>query len=457
VTPRAPPPSRCQPAELAAPQQHLDDVYAVARAAISALHSPVPPPAIVHAVLSEIGEQPSAPGSSGNVAGTGVFSVPAHGQRRQLAPVTGFGATIADIMLHNRRDDPDPVIATWIAEAGTSHGPKAGPANMLAHWSSTSPALQAALVWPIARQLDTFYQLRYRALAGPARVPDPARASERAAALPALLWPGWALRLMPPEGFDLLRYRFALIIMLAVAATGADSYYAAQELLGMHPVHASRFPAFIARLRQHEAFEPVTAAICQLVRKPDEHGTPIDYARRRRLRRLSEARLDVTSWRRQRYFLTHPDTSAHRCHIDHADLPAATFQERLARLPPVAARAVRLTAAQPQGHRRRDRYPRQQPRCGSPQRGHPRPPGHQRPRPPPGKPRRTRRVPASGLGRLHPAARRAADPPDPRAPRAAGHGGTRQHTQHGGGRRQRTGSGKFLSPARRDGPERTAW
>ena len=195
-----------------------------------------------------------------------------------------------------------------------------------------SPALQAALAKPLASRLDTFYQLRYRAIAGPARIPGPAQARERAAALPSLLWPGWTLRLMPPDAFDFLRYRAALAIMLAVASTGAEDYRTAQELLGLGPLDPSRLATFTARLREHGILEQVTAAICQLARKLDEHGAPIDYARRRRLRRLSQAQLDVTAWRRQHHILTHPATWAHRHRLDHATLPAAPVQEHLARL-----------------------------------------------------------------------------------------------------------------------------
>ena len=133
--------------------------------------------------------------------------------------------------------------------------------------------------------------------------------------MPALLWPGWALRLMLPEGFDFLRYRFALGVMLAVASAGADSYRTAQELLGLQPVHGNRLASFTARLRKRDVLEPVTAAICQLACKLDEHGAPIDYARRRR--RFSRAQLDVTGWRR---------------HPGRPDLPAAPAHEHLARL-----------------------------------------------------------------------------------------------------------------------------
>jgi len=273
---------RDQPAGTAVLQQHLDDIHSVARAAISALHGPAVPPAVVSAVISELG----TPGQAGDDAGTGAPAGPAHGQSRQFAPVTAFGVTIADIMLHGRHGDPDPVIAAWLAGNETSRRKTDSPANMIARWGQASPALQAALARPLASRLDTFYQLRYRALAGPARIPGPAEAEEHAAALPSLLWPEWALRLMPSEGFDFLRYRFALGTMLAVASADASDYRTAQELLGLQPVHGSRFASFTARLRQHGVLEPVTAAICQLARKLDEHGVPIDYARRRRLRRF---------------------------------------------------------------------------------------------------------------------------------------------------------------------------
>jgi hypothetical protein len=235
-------------------------------------------------------------------------------------------------LLHGRHHDPDPVIAAWLAGNTASRRNTTSPADVLAHWDQASPALQAALARPLAARLDTFYQLRYRAAAGPARIPDPARAQERAAALPSLMWPGWALRLMPPEGFDFLPCRTALAMMLAVALTGAEDYRTAQELLGLEPFQSGRLATFTARLREHGILDLVTAALCQLARSLEENGAPVDYARRRRLRRFSQARLDVTEWRRQRYFLTHPATWAERRRLDHADLPATPVQEQLARL-----------------------------------------------------------------------------------------------------------------------------
>jgi hypothetical protein len=307
--------SQGEPAETAALQQYLDDACAVARAAVSAVKGPAALPPAATAVMEELGARPG-PG-----AAPSALASPAGGPPRQLAPVTAFGVTIADIMLHGRHDDPDPVIAAWLAGNTASRRSTTSPADVLTHWEQASPALKAALAKPLAVRMDTFYQLRYRAVDGPARIPDPARAQELAAALPSLMWPGWALRLMPPGDFDFLRYRAALAIMLAVAVTGAEDYRTAQELLGLEPFHSSRLATFTARLRQDGILEQVTAAICQLARNLDEHGAPVDYARRRRLRRLSQARLDVAAWRSQRCLLTRLDS-----------LPAAPVQEQFARL-----------------------------------------------------------------------------------------------------------------------------
>ena len=89
---------------------------------------------------------------------------------------------------------------------------------------------------------------------------------------------------------------------------------------------------FAARLRDHGILELVTSAICQLARQLEENGAPIDYARGRRLPRLSQARLDVTAWRRQRYILSRPATWRHHHRLDNATLPTAPVREHFARL-----------------------------------------------------------------------------------------------------------------------------
>ena len=303
-----------RPAEAAALRQYLDDACTVARAAISAAGRTASFPAAVTAVLDELGAR------TGPVS---AFASPPRAPPRNLAPVTAFGVAVADIMLHGRPGDPDPVIAGWLAADAASRGQMTCPGQVPIIWSRASPALQASLAGPLAAQADTVRQLRYRAVAGPARIPDPARGRERAAAVPSLMWPGWALRLLPPWGRDFQRSRALLAVMLAIAVTG-EEYGTAARLLGLEPSRLGKLGNFTALLRQHGALEPVTAAICQLARSLDQHGAPvIDYARRRRQGSLCQAPLDAGSWRSQRDLLL----AQHGRPGQHA--PA---QEQLARL-----------------------------------------------------------------------------------------------------------------------------
>jgi len=321
--------SRGRSAETAALRQQLDDIYAVARASASAVNGQAGLPPAAAAVLGELAAPPGAPGPQGPA---GTLPGPVDRYRRQLAPVAAFGTAVADIMLHGRPGDPDPEIAAWLAANGAVRRSQPGPGDMLADWNRASPALQAALARPLAARLDTFRQLRYRAVAGPARIPRPEQASDLAAVLPTLIWPSWALRLMPPEGANFLPYQAGLTVMLAVAVTGAPDCRTARELIGLHPAHPSDLSTFASRLRKHAILEPVTAAICQLARQLEHNGTPIDYARRRRLSSLAQAQLDVTAWRRQRHILRHPATWGQPRQPDETTLPAAPAREHLARL-----------------------------------------------------------------------------------------------------------------------------
>jgi hypothetical protein len=324
--------SRGRPAETAALRQQLDDIYAVARAAASAVNGPAGLPPAAAAVLGELAARPSTPASQEPGPNAGALPGPVDRYLRQLAPVAAFGTAVADIMLHGRPGDPDPEIAAWLAANGAIRRSQPGPGDMLAEWNRASPALQAALAGPLAARLDSFRQLRYRAVAGPARIPRPSQARRLAAVLPTLIWPGWVLRLMPPEGFNFLSYQAGLTVMLAVAVTGAADCRTARELIGLHPAHPSDLATFTSRLRKHGVLEPVTAAICQLARRLEDNGTPIDYARRRRLPRLAQAQLDLNAWRRQRQILRHPATWGHPQQPDDTTLPAAPVREHLARL-----------------------------------------------------------------------------------------------------------------------------
>ena len=109
--------------------------------------------------------------------------------------------------------------------------------------------------------------------AGPARIPDPARGREHTAAVPSLMWPGWALRLLPPWGRDFQRSRALLAVMLAVAVAGAEVPHrpGTPRPGAVPPGNRSQLHRPAPRA---QVLEPVTAAICQLARDLDQHGAP---------------------------------------------------------------------------------------------------------------------------------------------------------------------------------------
>jgi hypothetical protein len=168
--------ARGQPAETAALQRHLDDACTIARAAISAVNGTAAPPAETAAVLRELGAPPG-PGTADVLASRG-------GPPRQLSPVTAFGVTIADIMLHGRSDDPDPSIAAWLAANGASRRNTSGPLMSSPPGTGLAPPCEPH--WPGRSHLSS------TRFTSSATVPSPGRPASPAPARPAA-WP-WPCR-----------------------------------------------------------------------------------------------------------------------------------------------------------------------------------------------------------------------------------------------------------------------
>jgi hypothetical protein len=141
------------------PRPGLDDIHAVARCRL---------------IPDRDGRSPGrghcGPGRTRSGPGPGAaantLASPAAGARRQLAPVTAFGVTIADIMLHGRHDDPDPGIAGWLADNTASRRSTSSPADVLIHWAREIARITGCSERTI-RQLLTSAGLRH-----PAPLPD---------------------------------------------------------------------------------------------------------------------------------------------------------------------------------------------------------------------------------------------------------------------------------------------
>ena len=153
--------SRGQPEGSAALQQYLDDACAVARAAVSAVNGTAESPAAAIAVMEELGAR-TGPG-----AAPSPLASHSGGPRRQLAPVTAFGVTIADVMLHGLPTTPTPS-----SPAGSPATPPAAatpPARPTSSPTGTGPAPPCKPPWP------SRWRPRWIPSTSSATAPSPAR------------------------------------------------------------------------------------------------------------------------------------------------------------------------------------------------------------------------------------------------------------------------------------------
>src|SRR5260370_14814141 len=168
----------------------LKQVYAVAWRALRGLH-PIPgrAPQVVHTVLDECRTQP--PGLARTHAG-------------RDAPSAAIGAALAHIAL----DDGHPHhegLFDWILQADRfllkdrKHKPGIG--AIANRWTWSGPELVTRVLVRLDAEASLHARLRYSTASPRPRWPDlPAAAiSRRAAMIPAMLWPGWTMRLLPPS------------------------------------------------------------------------------------------------------------------------------------------------------------------------------------------------------------------------------------------------------------------
>jgi len=141
--------------------------------------------------------------------------------------------------------------------------------------------------WTRAREASpALHAVRLAALgqlAEPAAPGKPAAAATaRARQAPALFWPAWTVRLMPPlPGTSPQTRRRCLAAVFLTVTTGENLTSAAREL-GTAITYASAAP-LLMRLQRDPRWPAVLTALQRLAAHLDHHGTPIDYQRRRRL------------------------------------------------------------------------------------------------------------------------------------------------------------------------------
>lgn len=265
--------------EAAQRQQVLDDLHTIARAALGLIRAPIAPPGRVARLADEL------------LDGTDPLVVGAHQHANRVA----FGVSVAHLMLSEGPANPDPAIADWLASAfHTRH--HSTPGTLLHRWGNATPTLQGAMLKALGPHLQPAYQLRFGTMATAPRPPRTGHGRARTAATPTLFWPGWAVRLSPPGSFTPLRYRDVLSGLFAITGLTDIDYRTARELLRQPPATSPIYAHFTSRLRKAGALDAVLTALSNLAHALDDHGSPIDYARRRRRIQTSQAELDLKTW-----------------------------------------------------------------------------------------------------------------------------------------------------------------
>lgn len=262
----------------------LRQVYATAWRALRGLHAiPGQAPPAVHAVLAEIGA--ALPGRDGAEPGDDARSA-------------GVGATLACLALDETRPCHEELFG-WILQADRSlmknrqYVPGIG--AVARRWAWCGPGMVTKVLGGLDRDASLHARLRYASATPRPRWPAlPAGAiTRRAAMVPAMLWPGWTLRLLPrvPGGADddaphsarcsSFRRGCASFLLLPGGPPQLN-FERASPLLGNRS-HVTDRDAVERIIYRERDLTPLASVLAQLACALDEHGSPIDYGRRRAL------------------------------------------------------------------------------------------------------------------------------------------------------------------------------
>lgn len=185
--------------------------------------------------------------------------------------------------------------ARWLTERVASSGRPLYPAGVVSVGGTLSPVLEAALRCSRETQIMPVYRLRHRTAVHSTR--PPANHDTRAGMLPTALWPEWALRLSPhhPNGRPVAKRTDELLAVACLLAGNTTSIQAATRLIGT-TVTSHNVSTLLADLTRRSDSADVLHALILLADHLDQHGAPIDYARRRALFTSQARFIDPRCW-----------------------------------------------------------------------------------------------------------------------------------------------------------------
>jgi hypothetical protein len=213
---------------------------------------------------------------------------PTHPRHRPNTDAATIAAVTAlALTAHTAADPHSTQILAWIVREDPYPlvNNRPGPGRVLRSWRSPRPELLGRVLSELDGRLTNLGRLRHRSAGRRPEVPasdDQVRA--RAAKIPATLWPGWSMRLLPPAlSGPRTRpgvIRDALAALLLIPGGTLDYRHAAALLGG----HCDELDLSQTLSRHPKPFTDTwLRTLADLSAALDEHSAPINYARRRAL------------------------------------------------------------------------------------------------------------------------------------------------------------------------------
>jgi DNA-binding transcriptional ArsR family regulator len=163
-----------------------------------------------------------------------------------------------------------------------------------ARWRQLSPAARGRFLRALDPVLGPADRIRYRTGTPRAAIPDdpPGLLAARARAIPQLLWPDWAIRLMPARGFAPGPFRSAIAACLLLP--GQPGRAISTAITALHAYRGALAIGAVLRALAGGGHDSVLTAISCLAGYLDTSGSPIDYQRRREL--IPAATITAGQW-----------------------------------------------------------------------------------------------------------------------------------------------------------------
>jgi TniQ len=282
----------------------LKELFILAWRALAALQTQLASaPWIVHHVLDQAGARMPRP------------LMPFDAEDAHAVAVGTALAVIAHSDDHPDRE----LVLNWIVRADRTKRDTANIGGLLQPWRPVGPQLMGRVLAAMDDQMLPGVRLRYASTTPSPRLPTlvEAQIRQRAAAVPATLWPSWSMRLLDadasvatkPDGF-----RAALAAMLLLPGTKI-TYEHAVKLLGHADRSAIKFIKTIVGTFDEAHLKPLLSGLAQLAAALDTHGSPIDYACRRRSFTTAATVIDRDAYQRLCARLGWPRPSQHRLRL----------------------------------------------------------------------------------------------------------------------------------------------